>query len=389
MDHQSVEGAIRRILHRRSDGSTGACPDENLFAAYLENRLAPPETARFEEHASNCSVCQEVLGLSLRLAQQETRAAVAAASESGASLFRSSRLRLVLGAAFALTAGVILFQSARDSSLLPTKPQVAQRESKPGISGGPQAQLKSLEAATAASDSISKLGTAVAGQKDAPEAAGMEFRARVNPAKPAAEALPAAPAAANVPETVPVQTFAKADAAKAAGTDLPEELPPARKVTVQSAEMNTAAAQANENRNRAMAVPRQDAAQLQNQAVQQAAMQAPVGAAQSRAEGAAPMDPTDQALLEARAAASRGQASELKDEKAAERQKKVAGRLFYRTSGYWVDGECLLRPNAPRRDIRKDSKEYSDMIAKEPALVELKGEVPVLVYWNGANCLIR
>ena len=47
-----------------------------------------------------------------------------------------------------------------------------------------------------------------------------------------------------------------------------------------------------------------------------------------------------------------------------------------------------LRVN-PAREMMRDSKEFSEMLAKEPALSELPKDLPVLLFWNGANLLIR
>lgn len=70
--------------------------------------------------------------------------------------------------------------------------------------------------------------------------------------------------------------------------------------------------------------------------------------------------------------------------------KKLGTRAFYLTTGNWIDAECALHPEAPFREINRNSKEYQDILAKEPALAELHfSGIPFLLYWNGTNYRIR
>ena len=70
--------------------------------------------------------------------------------------------------------------------------------------------------------------------------------------------------------------------------------------------------------------------------------------------------------------------------------KKIGERLWYRTSNYWVDAACVAHSEAPVLEFARDSKEYADILAKEPDLAELhSARVPILLFWNGSNYLIR
>jgi hypothetical protein len=69
--------------------------------------------------------------------------------------------------------------------------------------------------------------------------------------------------------------------------------------------------------------------------------------------------------------------------------RKVGSRIFCRTRDYWVDAESSAHEKAPTREIRRDSKEYRDILAKEPQLAELPPGVPILLYWNATNLVIR
>ncbi len=69
---------------------------------------------------------------------------------------------------------------------------------------------------------------------------------------------------------------------------------------------------------------------------------------------------------------------------------KIGPRLFYRTTNHWIDAACVSHSEAPTREISRGSKDYADMLTKEQDLARLHtGGVPILLYWNGMNYLIR
>ncbi len=95
-----------------------------------------------------------------------------------------------------------------------------------------------------------------------------------------------------------------------------------------------------------------------------------------------PADPVIRAILQARLLQARARAWE--------DSRKVGNHVFYRTESFWVDAECTKHGEAPGREISRDSEEYSEILEKEPGLNEIVAEgVPVLVFWNGMNLLIR
>ncbi len=80
----------------------------------------------------------------------------------------------------------------------------------------------------------------------------------------------------------------------------------------------------------------------------------------------------------------------LAQEKAEKSSRIVGARHMLKTSKFWVDAECVKQSGAPVREIGRDSKDYADILAKEPDLAPLTSSgTPILLYWNGANCLIR
>src|SRR5687768_18197553 len=66
-----VDTAIRKALAGIKPDPKGNCPDDNLVAAYLEGGLSAPERVYFEDHASNCVNCQELVALSTKLLDAE------------------------------------------------------------------------------------------------------------------------------------------------------------------------------------------------------------------------------------------------------------------------------------------------------------------------------
>ena len=67
---RSEAGAGKTKRSRRKD-----CPDDAMFAAYCERSLSPSESARCEEHFSNCARCQGMLAAIAR-AQTAAHAAL-------------------------------------------------------------------------------------------------------------------------------------------------------------------------------------------------------------------------------------------------------------------------------------------------------------------------
>jgi hypothetical protein len=44
----------------------GACPDDTLLGAYIENNLFPEEKNRVESHFVECRMCREVIARAMR-----------------------------------------------------------------------------------------------------------------------------------------------------------------------------------------------------------------------------------------------------------------------------------------------------------------------------------
>jgi hypothetical protein len=385
MKSQSLDGAFRRILALRRGATPGPCPDANELAAYLEAGLTPGEAARFEEHASNCQSCQEALALSLTMAEDKTGMAERPVPEPRGFTYRSSPLRFALAAVVLLAVGALLFRATQDARLVQPEPQIARREAKGDLPRSGAAWNTPQER-----ESQFVTGTPPVPRESAgafPNAAKSKDHATSQPPRPLgtpARIVTPAPtiasdaALAARSSQVAAKTEAKADVPKQAVGEAVEELQKAQRAQLDAkAQKNIQAfRQADETRMQVAISGQQNVVeQARAGNVQQMAVQAGAEAAPAQVERVATENRVRLALKEVSAATDKPQ--------------KLGNRVFLRTTNYWVEVECTLHEEAPAREIARDSKEFSDMLVKEPAFAELPKGLPVLLFWNGTNLFIR
>ena len=135
-----VDTAIRKALSGIKSDPKGHCPDDNIVAAYLEGGLSSPERLHFEDHASTCLNCQELVALSTKLLDPEvTRDSPAKTSPSRV---RKVFFRFPLPALALLLVAVaigIIFREERDS------PKQPEAKSAPSLSASLE-QAKNIDA---------------------------------------------------------------------------------------------------------------------------------------------------------------------------------------------------------------------------------------------------
>lgn len=416
MRDSHIEGAIRRILARQPADVSGTCPDANDLAAYLESRMTVGEAARFEEHAAGCAACRQALALSLQLAEPEPDLANIQVREARRSSYSTSPIRFALAAVVLLTVGVLLYQATRESQLSQMKPQMARDERTSGPAGGPAATFgvpeksKVSPSAAAPASQMQPAGTAKT-------RAGDQLAAVPREAEAGRQKAPAPRTDLTVPALVRAQPQlqALADAKKQAAGDsgnavlrekqgqLDAEELKLKNETVLAYHAKRQAAGGGQ----AAAIPAQ-AAQVNLQAAQGAPVidQIQVGnlAVANRTQQALPEtqrlpslgnekaleDRVQTALKQARALQQKNLTAAGFAQAIPKGAKTAADRTFLKTADYWVDAQCVSHGDAPSREITRDSKEYLDILAKEPALADLRpAGVPVLIYWGGANLMIR
>ncbi len=446
MNQPHIEEAIRRILGRRRGNVPGPCPDANELVAFLEARLTPNETVRFEEHAADCAACREALALSLQLDAAEVSIAAPTAPEPRSFTYRTSPIRLAFAAAVVVVVGALLFQATRQSKQPQQKPQIAARQNQFDGSGGPGAAMSSKETKTpptaAPATSVGVVAT---------NATGMPAQAQSD--RPAPKPRPVTPPAAvsnqlalEAGNLARPQAPAYADASKLAiGENTKADLQQRVLLNAdnKALKMEMAANRPEEAKMKAEAVgqPSGQIAQQINPAIQQtaqlnqqaaldqvSAIKAKAAVAQGERGGGLVLQADEKKRVEPDQKTQAGQQTQLAKaavqagdkrilalrslitdakgnlvslaleearplmakDPAGNNARKIGQRLLYRTQNYWVDAGCVAHSEAPAHEIVRDSKDYADMLAKEPNLAQLHASgVPILLFWNGANYLIR
>jgi hypothetical protein len=432
MSDPFVIGAIRRVLKQKTDALPGACPDANELSAWMESRLNSREVDRFEDHVSRCTDCQQALALSMQLAEPEPVAAKTMVSPPIFS-YRSSSIRLAFAAVLVVVVGVLLYQSTRQFTEVRGLPDIASNRAPAVASGGPAAAMRSpgSSAETAlASNAVAQAPGAPQRLSEEEAKAGTQIRAsrssqaRVSAEVPkkatadelgdlalqknkAVDAVAAPPIPANEPKTVPLAaapppanqiSLPLSTSNSISNSIMNVEIPPVQQATGQMAQAQ-AGRGGGGGRGRAAAAQQAAVQQTQQANVQQATVTQQASAV-GRAEAQQMRMTLDAAPAEARTAREADVAAPKVRQALEEARlllaktgkkpatKKIGSRIFYRTANFWVEAESVAHAEAAMREMARDSQEFRDILAKEKKLSDLK-DVPVLLYWNAANCLIR
>jgi len=381
MSEPRLDGAFRRILNRQQGSPLSPCPDANMFAAWLDGRLPAREAERFEDHASLCPQCREAVALSLRMQVPEPAPPAKEESPRG-FVYRSSALRLVFAAVVVVIVGVLLFQSTRYSAVVKKEPEAARGAMPAGVSGGADA---ALSPAGGRRDAVM---AARSGSRETAGASGTlePKRAETAPSMAAGHAEPGLQkGAANAVQTPRAAAEAKPE--QAAAATAPPATAPGQPVSTQAANIaqgqnvqNQAQNQAGQAARPAPVTQQTTAGEVQQPRQAQVATQAAAANLLEKSMGLLQLPRVRQALAEARSLIT-------KDPKEGN-AKKIGAHVFYRTGNYWVDAESVAHSDSPAREIARDSVEYKEILAKEKDLAGLQ-DVPILLFWNQTNILIR
>jgi len=66
--------------------------------------------------------------------------------------------------------------------------------------------------------------------------------------------------------------------------------------------------------------------------------------------------------------------------------KAIADRVFFKNLGYWIDKQCTEHPDSEIVELASEAPEYTTILTHYK---DLKGILPVLVYWEGKTLLLR
>jgi len=356
LKERPIEIAIRKILSGRTGRGAGKCPDENFLAAYLEESLSADERTVVEQHASDCLQCQQVLAHAIKLQERErpaTEITRTGGSRAGLFAWLLRPLPALASILIALTAGTILYRFYTETPVSPEAVRISElrrgvpeqeptdradlmrtkKEASPvELTDASSRRLSPLEPPRAKPDVVVEAPSA--GPERAQEMAAAPDREEVH--KPAAGESPkkSGAGAAGEPEAEPTA------AVLAEVRDRPGTM---RVGGIKKADLRTQF-----RRNVAMAI-----SGAPNEAI---------AAVQSDLESAG---------LEVML-------------------RQVGSRKFYRTEGYWVDERCLQHLEDAAIEIDPESEIMKQILVALPEMEELrKTEIPILLYWDNKNCVIR
>jgi hypothetical protein len=338
---RSIERAIRKTLEEGSGSSVQNCPDENRLAAYMEHRLSAPEKAALEQHASNCLRCQQVMAHAMTLSDRAEQGSERPNSLDSRPLIPAGLLRpfpALAGILVALVAGTLLYRFYMEPSALP----------EPGPS--------------------SVVRRSVADQEEKSRSDQDKVVEMTEPIKraEAEEALPA------VSDTIQEAAAAREELEK-----------PADLETAQSKnEVLRAAAPPGEEKKQAVATTATD----RNAG---AARLAVGGIRKPESRTALRQKLTDEASRTPNQAIA-ALKSRLSSFEHGLSPRRMGDRSFYRTEGFWIDSQCLEHIGTAVAEIEPESAAMSQILTAIPELAELgQTGIPIIIFWDNENCLIR
>lgn len=385
---------MRDIFRRRKAGEGGACADDDAVAAYLEGALTAAERRSFEQHASVCPNCQELIGISVKMSEE------AAGAEAGvaelAPLRRTVLFRFsipVIGLAVAgcfVVAGVVIFRHAYKAGNEAPVLQVADARLSSQVARKPAES--SGQASPASSDAGRPLEQKA--QRTEEVAVPAASVASLPRSKAPAAAVPARPA-------IPLkQLSAESDASLVVQNQAAVRPPGPAVVAVnepaeeRGARQGAAAAAVGVVGGVSGAPVRSEArfdeVRLGKETsprgageVQRLRTALSVAPAQEKGSPSAPPPDPRQVLLNFAAEAEAGK----KDEAATQ---AVGDRIFHARGSYWIDQNCVDLQNAEIVWIARASSEFQSVIDRYPDLSRLlEPGKSVLLGWEGKVYLVR
>jgi len=375
VDNKNVDSAIRQALGRTPPESSGSCPDPNMTAAYLENRLTDDEMAAFETHASDCPQCRELLALAMKLEEKPG---------TGPSVIEPAVRRYLFRISIPVSA-LALFVTGAALGI------IFLRSSKSPVSGKPAAQTAELRAPAPPPEPSpeQKLNESVApppapvrkpvAVKSAPAPlSDSESSKKAESMKQAiAQQAPAA-----VPEAVPTG-IAELDTGKAQTQQL------------SAAKTEFAATRGDDAGQRQAAQSRGATAGYAGNAVggvvggipppsaprtQRVSM---LSAAPTPKEAIMTLGRMLSTAVQSESRTAKDAAADLKSD---ERSRKIGNHRFILTSGYWIDEVCGRNTDAPIVEVTAGAPEFDEIIKLYP---DLRPLLPAIVYWNEKALVLR
>jgi hypothetical protein len=379
VDNKHVDSAIRQALGGNRAEKGGACPDRNLTAAYLENRLRDDERAVFESHAADCATCRQVLALAMTLEEDPDSVPAVRQPSSSKLLFRISipvsALALIVAG---VAVGILSLRSPKTPMRNAPSPQITELRAPAQPQPPPQEKIRKEPVSPAAAP-IRKPAEVTTTAARPPAA---ELTRKAEPAK---ESLKE-PAPVATPTVVPAE-LAELEAGRA------------QKQEVAAAKTEFAAARNEDAAIRPAIQARGGAAGFAGGVVG--------GVVGGAVGGISPPPPQrTQRVSMVNATATPREAIESlskllgasdKDEsgkakmlalelKSGNRSRKIGDHTFVSASGYWVDELCARNTEAPIVEVRTGVTEFEEILKLYP---DLRTLLPAIVYWNDKTWVLR
>jgi hypothetical protein len=346
----SMDDLIRKTVSTGMREPSSECADENVMAAYLEGNLSVQEKAAFEEHASRCSSCQEILALSIKLQNPEaTEQASQEKSAGKRTLFRFSIPIPVLGGVAAIVLIVVLFRFFGDSQQKLSTPQVAElhppaREAEVMKPNAPMPQPVENKSSLVSEPPAARIS--IPGEK--------LKGAVVSELQSDRQAIPSAAPVVKTEEAKTVESRDLIGETKVAEVPATEVAVAAHSRSNEKLDAPSAAGAASDQMDK-----------LQNLALN-AVLPPPPSPRPQKAKA-----------VESTVVRTRSDATG---------SRQIGEKVFYRDSGIWIDRQCAEHPNDPVVEIKSEATEYKSILEQYP---ELRDLLPAKIYWNGKTYLLR
>jgi hypothetical protein len=376
----SIDGAIRNALGSYSPPRVEACPDESVLAAYVEMKLGADEVQSVERHASDCPSCRQTLGLALQLSvSEEEPARPAPAPDTGKRILFRFSLPFSMAAllVLALLTGVVFYRLLRESARLPAGSQTAEARL-PG-------RAESISAAKSTQEETSPRQQ-VSSQPSKPATRANKLRGAT--AGRASESIPPPPETRHEEllfikksgGLAPPPAGEKSEAAAENRLAVGEKL----------ASPSVTAAPAPES---PLSAERGARVAAEDKMTEQTVLTGPVSAyskAKLSSRAASGLETSVRAVSLEPAVppveAVRILERLLVSGKDALTGKKISGRTFFSSSGYWIDARCVAQAGLPYLEAKKDESEGQQVLKAYPELEKL---LPAIIQWKGRNLVLR
>jgi len=370
VDNNIVDSAIRQSLSRALSENRGSCPDPNLTAAYLENRLHEDQRAAFEAHAADCADCREILALALRLEEEQGTVPLIRESSSRKLLFRFtipvSALALIVAG---IALGIIFFHSSKTPVSVPAV-QITQLRA-PDQLQSPTPEKESKEKAERRSEPRPKPVTV----KSISTPSGVaEPSKKPDPSKQAL-AQPAPPAATPTPTEIVELDAAKIQTREVSAAKSEFAAGRAEDAGLRQAPQTGAAATGFAGGAVGGVLPQSAALRTQRVSM--------LNAAPSPRDAIIALSKMLETAVQSETRKTKDQAADLKSEA---RSRKIGDHNFFFTSGYWIDALCAQHADAPVTEVRAGTAEFEAIVKLYP---DVRSLLPAIVYWGEKTWVLR